>query len=157
MRQPETKSVQIVWFHNWTSKPFTWAWAGTPYTFDAGEKTKMEDWKAEHFAIHLVEEYIQSEEAKPLKLTGVRKVKGFQDLVSKSIIPTQDTVDGEGGVSKFHSEMLNDDEAFEDVKQTPEEMLEEVQKQNPEVVEKAKKRGRPKKVETEEEFEGLKS
>ena len=153
MRQPEQKPVRIVWFHNFTTKPFTWKWANTPYTFAPGEKMKMEDWKAEHFAIHLVEDYVQSEEGKHLKLTGVRKVHGFKKLVESCIIPTEQTIDGAGGVAKFHSEMLNDDEPFEDVKQTEAEMLKEAQQENPEVAKK--KIGRPKKV--KEEFEGLKA
>ena len=153
MRQPEQKPVRIVWFHNFTTKPFTWKWANTPYTFAPGEKMKMEDWKAEHFAIHLVEDYVQSEEGKHLKLTGVRKVHGFKKLVESCIIPTEQTVDSQGGIQKFHSEMLNDDEPFEDVKQTEKEMLKEAQQENPEVMKK--KIGRPKKV--KEEFEGLKA
>ena len=153
MRQPEAKPVRIVWFHNFTSKPFTWKWANTPYTFEAGEKMKMEDWKAEHFAIHLVEEYIHTEEGKKHNLTGVRKVHGFKKLVESCIIPTEQTVDSQGGIAKFHSEMLNDDEPFEDVKQSEAEMLAEARKENPEVAKK--KLGRPKKV--AEEFEGLKA
>lgn len=41
-------------FTNWTAKDFTHAWANVPYTFKAGQAMYMEDWKAKHFAKHLV-------------------------------------------------------------------------------------------------------
>lgn len=43
-------------FKNFTGKSFTWKYDGIPYTFEAGQETYLEDYKAQHFAKHLVDE-----------------------------------------------------------------------------------------------------
>lgn len=42
-------------FHNFTGTDFTWKWDGIPYTFKAGQTMFLEDFKAEHFAKHLID------------------------------------------------------------------------------------------------------
>lgn len=42
-------------FKNWTGEDFTWKFDGIPYTFKAGQEMFLEDYKAEHFAKHLVD------------------------------------------------------------------------------------------------------
>lgn len=47
--------MQAVQFHNFSNEDFTWKWDGTTYTFKAGQTIFLEDFKAEHFAKHLVD------------------------------------------------------------------------------------------------------
>lgn len=42
-------------FKNFTSEDFTWKYDGIPFTFPAGQEMFLEDFKAEHFAKHLVD------------------------------------------------------------------------------------------------------
>lgn len=42
-------------FKNYTNTDFTWAFDGVDYTFKAGQEIFLEDYKAEHFAKHLVD------------------------------------------------------------------------------------------------------
>jgi len=42
-------------FHNFTTADFTWKWDGVPYTFKAGVTMFLEDYKADHFAKHLID------------------------------------------------------------------------------------------------------
>jgi acyl CoA:acetate/3-ketoacid CoA transferase alpha subunit len=43
-------------FTNFTDKDFTHSFDGVPYTFKAGETIMLEDFKADHFAKHLVDQ-----------------------------------------------------------------------------------------------------
>ena len=52
MAKEEVKSVL---FKNFTGEEFVCSWDGTPYRFPAGKEMYVEDWKAEHFAKHLVD------------------------------------------------------------------------------------------------------
>lgn len=47
--------MQAVQFKNFSSEDFTWKFDGVPYTFVAGQTIFLEDFKAEHFAKHLVD------------------------------------------------------------------------------------------------------
>lgn len=42
-------------FRNFSDEDFTWKWDGVSYTFPAGQETYLEDYKADHFAKHLVD------------------------------------------------------------------------------------------------------
>lgn len=42
-------------FKNPFDEDFTWKWDGVAYTFKAGKDTYLEDYKADHFASHLVD------------------------------------------------------------------------------------------------------
>lgn len=42
-------------FKNWTDEDFKWKWDGVEYAFPAGQETFLEDFKADHFASHLVD------------------------------------------------------------------------------------------------------
>ena len=46
--------AKAILFKNYTEEDFTWAWGGDEYTFKAGQVTYLEDWKAKHFAKHLI-------------------------------------------------------------------------------------------------------
>jgi len=52
MAKVEVKSVL---FKNFTSEEFVCSWDGVPYRFAAGKEMYVEDWKAAHFAKHLVD------------------------------------------------------------------------------------------------------
>ena len=47
--------MQAIQFKNWTTEDFTWKFDGIPYTFKAGQTIYLEDFKANHFAKHLVD------------------------------------------------------------------------------------------------------
>ena len=48
-------------FVNWTTEDFTHQWAGTEYTFKAGDKTILEESLAIHFAKHLADRELNKE------------------------------------------------------------------------------------------------
>lgn len=47
--------VKSVVFKNFTDEEFVCSWDSVPYRFPAGKEMYVEDWKAEHFAKHLVD------------------------------------------------------------------------------------------------------
>lgn len=47
--------MNAIQFYNFSNEDFTWKWDGVAYTFPAGETMFLEDFKAEHFAQHLVD------------------------------------------------------------------------------------------------------
>lgn len=47
--------MNAIQFTNFSNEDFTWKWDGVPYTFKAGQTIFLEDYKAEHFAQHLVD------------------------------------------------------------------------------------------------------
>jgi hypothetical protein len=51
MAKEEVKSVV---FKNFTDEEFVCSWDSIPYRFPAGKEMYVEDWKADHFAKHLV-------------------------------------------------------------------------------------------------------
>lgn len=54
-------SVKAIPFFNFTDKVFSWTWDGVPYTFEPMTSFLMEDWKAAHFAKHLVNHVLNME------------------------------------------------------------------------------------------------
>lgn len=86
-------------FFNFTDKPFTGYWNGRPHTFKPGEKKYMPQYLAEHFAKHLTNEILTSQEryayTSPKKPTEVRE---FMDLFEKACIvsETEDDQDEAG-------------------------------------------------------------
>lgn len=47
--------MQALRFKNFTDQDFTWKYDGVEYTFKAGDEMFLEDFKAHHFAKHLVD------------------------------------------------------------------------------------------------------
>lgn len=47
--------MQAIKFKNFTTEDFVWKYDGIPYTFKAGQEIYLEDFKAHHFAGHLVD------------------------------------------------------------------------------------------------------
>src|SRR3990167_5786600 len=54
---PEVKAVK---FKNYTERDFSWKFNGVEYHFKAGQEMYMEDFKAKHFAKHLVDRELTS-------------------------------------------------------------------------------------------------
>ena len=48
------QEVKAIIFKNFSDEDFTHTWDSVPYTFKAGQEMYMEDWKAAHFAKHLI-------------------------------------------------------------------------------------------------------
>jgi len=49
------REVKSVVFKNFTDEEFVCSWDGVPYRFAPGKEMYVEDWKAWHFAKHLVD------------------------------------------------------------------------------------------------------
>jgi len=48
------QEVKSIVFKNFTDEEFLCSWDGVPYRFAPGKEMYVEDWKADHFAKHLV-------------------------------------------------------------------------------------------------------
>ena len=123
--------VKSVVFKNFMNEEFECSWDGVTYKFAPGKEMYVEDWKATHFAKHLVDKAIYTAKgSKELILTD----KVLRDKLLAQALP--------GGESVTPDEAL-DRNVREEVKE--------------EEVKVAKKRGRPSKVVEEEEFPELKA
>lgn len=83
-------------FFNFTDKPFTGYWNGRPHTFKAGEKKYMPQYLAEHFAKHLTNEILTSQEK--YAYTSPKKpaeVPEFMNLFKKACIVSETEDDGD--------------------------------------------------------------
>lgn len=49
------EEVKSILFKNFTSEEFVCSWDSVPYRFAPGKEMYVEDWKAQHFAKHLVD------------------------------------------------------------------------------------------------------
>lgn len=124
MAKAEVKSVV---FKNFDSEEFVCSWDSVPYRFPAGKEMYVEDWKAEHFAKHLVN-----------KVMNKKKII-TTNMVERNPLLALALPDG---ISVSQEEML-DINAREEVAEKTEEIKKEA---------KAKKSS---KVVVEEEFAGL--
>lgn len=80
--------MKLVRFFNWTDRDFTWSWNSEPYTFRAGESLTLEDWKAEHFAGHLVDRELHRE---GLQVCDPKR----EDYMKRTLISTDVVVESE--------------------------------------------------------------
>lgn len=53
--------MKAILFRNFSDESFTWKFDGDPYTFEAGQEMYMEDFKAQHFAKHLIDRELNKE------------------------------------------------------------------------------------------------
>lgn len=130
MARPEVKSVV---FKNFSNEEFVCSWDGVPYRFPAGKEMYVEDWKAEHFAKHLVNKVIYT-------------AKGSKELIlSDQVLRNKLLAQAlPGGVT------LTPDEALDT------NIREEVAEKEAEIKQEVKEK-KASKVETEEEFAELKA
>lgn len=125
------EEVKSVVFKNFTDKEFVCSWDSVPYRFPAGKEMYVEDWKANHFAKHLVDRVMN--EKKMITSNMVERKKLLAEALPEGLSLTK--------------EEAYDLHAREEHKET--EKIEEVKVE-------AKKKGRPSKKVVEEEFADLK-
>ena len=118
--------VKSVVFKNFTDKEFVCSWDGVPYRFAPGKEMYVEDWKARHFAKHLVDGIMHK---RNLITTNMKE----REPLLKRALPDEQVA--------ISAEEALDVNAREEV----EEKVKEI-----------KKKKTSKKVVNEEEFSGLK-
>lgn len=123
--------VKSVVFKNFTNEEFVCSWDGVPYRFPPGKEMYVEDWKANHFAKHLVDKVLN-------KTNTITSNKLARDPLLAQALPE--------GIT------LTADEAF-DLKAREE--VKKIEEKTTEETAEVKKRGKPSKKVVEEEFEGL--
>lgn len=123
------KEVKSVVFKNFDREEFVCSWDGTPYRFPPGKEMYVEDWKAEHFAKHLIDKIMN-------RNNQITSNKFVRDQLLPQALPPETSISTEEALD------LNAREKLAEVK--AEEKVEEI-----------KKKKTSKKV-VEEEFEGLK-
>lgn len=89
MAKEEIKSVV---FKNFTDQEFVCSWDGTPYRFAPGKEMYMEDWKAEHFAKHLVDR-VMHKNGQITSNMFVRKDLIAQALPPEEVLTTEEALD----------------------------------------------------------------
>lgn len=124
--------MKAVLFKNFSDEKFVCSWDKVPYTFSAGQEMYVEDWKAEHFAKHLIDRELHK---KGLIISN----KVLRDELLAKALPQE--------------EIITAEEAFD--LQTKAGVIGVTTDIHNDKVTEKKKAGRPKKVEKEEEFEGL--
>lgn len=92
-------------FYNFTNKPFTGYWDGKPTTFKAGEKKYMEDWRAKHFAKHLVNQVLL-EQGKENSTSPKfpEQVPDFFNLFNKACIVEADQDENQDASDLIHKQ-----------------------------------------------------
>ena len=98
-------------FTNFSNEDFTWKWDNIAYSFKAGSTVYMEDWKARHFAKHLVNRELQKENLlvsspqrnkfleRALDAEGSEEIpvsKASTELMNKNNAPFCDQCDSKG-------------------------------------------------------------
>jgi hypothetical protein len=78
--------MKAIKFKNFTKESFTHTWDSVPYTFKPNQEMYMEDWKAEHFAKHLIDRELNKIGA----LTN-DQVK-IAEMKKKCLIPDEEVV-----------------------------------------------------------------
>lgn len=78
-------SSQAIQFKNFTDRDFTWSFDSIPYVFKAGQTIYLEEFKAKHFAKHLVD--------RELNLVGIpTNNKSERDKLEKLCFPSDEVV-----------------------------------------------------------------
>lgn len=81
--------MQAIQFHNFTDEDFTWKWDGIPYTFPAGSTMFLEDYKAEHFAQHLVDHEMNKRGIPTNNLTERKKLGALCFPTIETVTPLE--------------------------------------------------------------------
>lgn len=143
INRPFEAPVKVVTFINDTDYPFVGLWDKVEYPFAPGEKMKMEDWKARHFAKHLFDLWC-FENGKDNR----RKEQwAIEKMASYIIEGTESMANTPGEISKLRSELMSDGVVPSYPKESDQIAAQRIVKQQPKVTEAPKKRiGRPPKI-----------
>ncbi len=145
LNRPLEAPVKVVTFFNFTDMPFVGMWDKVEYPLAAGEKMKMEDWKAKHFAKHLVDQWCFANGK-----DNRRKEYWFIAKMAECIIESDSaSAVTPGAISKLRTDLLADGMNQEYPKESDQLAAQRIVKQQPETVAQTapkKKMGRPPKV-----------
>jgi len=107
--------MEAIQFHNFTNEDFTWKWDGVAYTFKAGSTMFLENYKAEHFAQHLVDRELN-------KLGILTNNMNERARLGALCFPTVETITPLEALQRNTKEItkkVEEDEEFADLKVTP--------------------------------------
>lgn len=82
-------TVQAILFKNFSDKEFTWSYDGVPYTFGVGQEMYMEDYKAHHFAKHLIDRELTKKDIVTTNKFEIEKLLPLALPKEKAIEPAQ--------------------------------------------------------------------
>lgn len=123
MAQPKAE-VRSVLFKNFTDEEFVCSWDGVPYRFPAGREQYVEDWKADHFAKHLVDRVMHK---KGMIITN----KVERDVFLAQALPSEDSISTDEALDlKAREEVV---EAKEEVKKKKSAKKVEAEEEFPEL------------------------
>lgn len=86
------KEVKSIVFKNFTKKEFVCSWDSVPYRFAAGKEMYVEDWKAHHFAKHLVDK-VMHEKGMITTDMVIREKFLAQALPAEEVLSTDEALD----------------------------------------------------------------
>jgi hypothetical protein len=87
-------------FVNFSTVSFTHSWDSVPYTFEPGKVYMLEDWKADHFAKHLVDREL-------MRMGKQVNDTSRQDLLAMALPAESPKMEAEDG-SSLESKLLNE-------------------------------------------------
>ena len=105
--QPEVKAVK---FRNFTDRDFSWSYDGVGYNFKAGSEVYMEDYKAEHFAKHLIDRELTLMSPKDKDYTGdqvKRKELEAKCFTVDEVVSNENAFDIEARKTKTEEKITN--------------------------------------------------
>jgi len=132
--------TKIVTFFNFTDTDFVGMWDKVEWLIPAGGKQRMEDWKARHFAKHLVDQWCFANGK-----DNRRKEDFFINKMAEAIIDDGGALaTSSGEISKLKSELLSDGMVPSYPKESDQIAAQRIVKEQPQI--EKKKAGRPPKA-----------
>ena len=105
-------SSQALKFQNFTDRDFTWTFDSIPFTFKAGETIYMEDFKAQHFAKHLVDRELNRLNILTNNLTERAKLEA-KCFPSAEVVSNEKALDIEARKKEVTKEVVKEEEFAE--------------------------------------------
>ena len=81
--------MEAIQFCNFSDEDFTWKWDGVAYSFKAGSTMFLENFKAEHFAQHLVDREMNRKGIATNNLVERKKLGALCFPTVETITPTE--------------------------------------------------------------------
>jgi hypothetical protein len=140
INRPFEAPVKIVTFFNDTDLDFVGMWDKVEYPIAAGEKMRMEDWKARHFAKHLFDQwcFANGKDNRRKEHWAIEKMASYI-IESGNVAATSS-----GDISKLRTELFSDGVVPSYPKESDQIAAQRIVKQQPEV--EKKRIGRPPKL-----------